>query len=314
MRKSILFAAIALAFSAVSCQKPQEEPAHIELFPEEIHLPKEALSKEIVSVDANYEFQALVQEDCTGWLGATVEGSSVVVTALTANEQYEPRTGSVTVVCRELSAVLMVTQAPTPEPVESVVGQLYKNEGVIYWQDPENPRHIKVVSAKAEKLAWKNERTADDVGSDTYADYKSANEAIRAKAGYSETTYPAFWYCDKTLGGWYLPNTAEAKLISAAYSGKSDYKEVHSDTEVGSLPEDEAAARTAFDALLTSVEGGVVLNTAATANGDSSWMCNDKGGDGTDAIYWLWGKLKLLTGVKNSTARYARCIKEATLE
>ena len=285
-------------------QKPNNKPLLEFESAEDVYLGRKADETASVGIQTNQSgLSAAVNADAQSWLKAEITGGKLVVTTLSDNTGTETRNASVTVSAGGLSISLNVIQAGTPK---SIVGTAYGTEGIIFWQNPENPTQYKVISAKAEKRAW----GPLDIATGTTAEMtgEQAAATIKATSGYSSASY-ALGFCEVLGKGWYLPTHQELEDLFTTYNG------IARTAATGSAPNGisaaEKAARKAFDDVMTSI-GGVLINTAAeSANGDSIWSCQEKD---KDNVYWLrYGKPGYDVGKKNGTTRFARCVKVVTI-
>ena len=255
-----------------------------------------------------------VSVDAT-WCSAAIAGSIITLTVLEDNPVEEIRTATLTVDGVRTAIDIKVTQKAAWPP--SLVGQVYGEEGVYFWRNPENPYEYKVVAAKAEKRAWGPVGVLNSPLGNVNTSALAGPEAckrIRAAADYATASY-ALQYCDALGEGWYLPNRDEGDALFYAYDGETYFAKDKSGTATKDVPdkctEKEKASRAAFDALLTSLPDGVALNTADwSGNGDSFWACMEaSNGNG---YYYRVGKPDWNTYTKTSQ-RFARCIKIVTV-
>ena len=176
-----------------------------------------------------------------------------------------------------------------------------------------------MVSANAEKRQWGPAVVLNsplgNVNTSTLSGPEAANR-IRAAVDYTTASY-ALQFCDEMGEGWYLPTRDEGDALFLAYDGETFFAKDKSGTATQKVPnectEKEKAARTAFDALLTSLPGGVALNPADwSGNGDSIWICMEtSAGLG---YYYRYGAPSYNAGTKTSTSRWARCVKKVTVK
>ena len=238
------------------------------------------------------------------WLKAEIKDGKLVVSAISENSG-EARSTTVTLTASTLTASIKVNQNGAPK---SIIGTAYGTEGVIFWQNPENPKQVKIVSGKGEKRQWGPQISAGVSNDETLSGPEAAAK-IKAHSEYNKDTW-ALGFCEGIGEGWYLPTKSEVKELFKAYNG---IYEGATAQNPDSITPEEKAARAAFDGAMTSI-GGVLLNTgAANASGDSFWTCVDTE-DGQNAYYIRVGKLLQDKGKKTSTTRYVRCVKLVTIE
>lgn len=279
----------------------------LELSAESVTLKKEVDSEASVTYTTNQgAVSATVEATAQSWLSATVGDGTITFKALSANTEFAVRSAKVTVSAGSITKEVAVTQNG-----ESYLGTVYNNEAIVFWVDPENPLHVMVVSAKAEKKAFCTERDRVD-GVSSLTTYIEMNNVIRQKPGYPND-YPAFKYCEDMGEGWYIPVESQMKDLTALYCGVATFDDVYTDGVATAGPAEQLAARKAFDALLVSLPGGVALNSAYDGNGDSNWLCRETtGGKG---YCYRWGKIATINNAaKDGTSRYARCVKEVTIQ
>lgn len=287
-------------------QKPNNKPLLEFESAEDVYLGKKADETASVGIHTNQSgLTAAVEAGAQSWLKAEIADGKLVVTTLSENTETSTRSGSVTVTAGELSISLNVIQAGTPK---SIVGTAYGTEGIIFWQNPENPTQYKVISAKAEKRAW---GPSGSVGvTESTLSGPEAAAIIKQASGYNSSSY-ALGFCEGLGEGWYLPTKQECEDLFTTYNGisRADGATVNTPNNLNSA---EKAARKAFDNVMGSI-GGVLLNTMdESSNGDSSWACQETT-DGSKAWYFRWGKPDCNNGTKTSTARFARCVKVVTI-
>lgn len=275
---------------------------------DDIYLTKDSGVSASVNVETNQpSLNVSVSEGDESWLKAEYADGKITVTTLSENTDPDTRDAVVTISANELIVSIKVFQTGTPK---SIVGTAYGTEGVIFWQNPENPKEYKIVSAKAEKRAWSNATEVVGVSSSELSG-PEANELIKKASGYNKDT-DAAGFCESLGEGWYLPTKAECYALFAVYNG------IGFDESTPATPNNisaaEKAARAAFNGVMGSIPDAVLLNTGADdANGDSSWICQEST-DGKNAFYFRWGKRICDPGKKSSNTRYARCVKLVTIE
>lgn len=238
------------------------------------------------------------------WLKAEIKDGKLVVSAISENSG-EARSTTVTLTASTLTASIKVKQNGISK---SIIGTAYGTEGIIFWQNPENPKEVKIVSGQGALRQWGPVISAGVSNDETLSGPEAAAK-IKAHSEYNKATW-ALGFCEGIGEGWYLPTKAEAKELFKAYNGI--YEGATKETP-NKITSEEKAARAAFDGAMKSI-GGVLLNTGAEdANGDSCWTCVDTE-NGQKAYYIRFGKLSEDIGNKNKATRYARCVKLVTIE
>ncbi len=269
-------------------------------------------SKTEIAINTNKTPAVSVSAGDESWLKAEIDGTTLTISIIATNEGTTEKTGTVTVTSGALSEDVKVTLPGNPN---LKYGTVYNNEGIIFWQNPENPKEYKVISAVAEKHQWSAAATDTGCSGGTLT-AAEANAAVKAMSDYATNNY-AVKYCEDMGPGWYLPVAAELDAVFAVYNGiprlDADGQPLATVQNVDLLTAPEIAARNAFEATLLSIPGGVKLEGKGGA-GDSTWLCRETSG-GAKAYYYRWGKVGIMSdGSKNGTARYARCVKVVTIE
>lgn len=276
---------------------------------EEVTIGSDKDAVETVAITTNQpEVTALVASAAQGWLSATVEGTTLTLKTLEKNPEKTTRTGYVTLSASTVSVDITVYQSASVDRV-SRVGTAYGTEGVIFWENPDNEKEVKIISTFAEKMVW-----SDPVGvtGATASEESGAanNEIVKQWSEYEGGT-SVVKYCASQGEGWYQPSTNELQALFNAYNGVP-LGTAPTNALPNAIPAPEKAARDAFEAVMEGI-GGVKINTQAdSANGDSIWACRENA-DGTKAYWYRFGKYGLDAGAKNSTARFGRCVKVVTL-
>lgn len=266
-------------------------------------------SKSEITVTTNKTPSFLLTPGADAWLSYKYDEGKLTIEVIGNNETGADRTAAIIVTAGSLSKTLNIKQSGST----SLIGSAYKTEGIIFWIDPENAKHVKVMAAKAQACAWCTEKGRID-GVSTSMTAKEANDIIRAKPGYP-ADYPAFKYCEDMGTEWLIPTTGEAEFIAAAYCGVESYADVFTSdvATAANAPVSQLNARKAFDNLLVSLGGSVMNPAGYDANGDSIHICRET----TKGVQYSFrfGKIgSLNTHAKNGATRIARCIKEATLD
>ena len=193
--------------------------------------------------------------------------------------------------------------------VESHIGEVYGTEGVIFWQDPADSKKVKIISAFAEKMAWAEFTDATGAKDDGESGVPN-NEIVKTHPDYA-TKASVVKYCAGKGTGWYMPSVMELKALFEAYNGTSFSEATNANPD--SITDAEKASRNAFETAMTSISGGVKINTQAeNVAGDSIWACRETT-TGTSGWYVRFGKVTSNNGTKSSTARFGRCVKVVTL-
>ncbi|MDY3783747.1 MAG: BACON domain-containing carbohydrate-binding protein [Candidatus Cryptobacteroides sp.] len=275
---------------------------------DDIYLTNGAGVSSSVDVDTNQEtLTVTVSAGDESWLKAEYAGGKITVTTLAENTDPDTRDAVVTISAGEISLSIKVFQTGTPK---SIIGTAYGTEGVIFWQNPENPKEYKIISAKAEIRPWSTKEEFVGVSSSELSG-PEANKLIKEASGYKSTDAAGF--CVSLGEGWYLPTQAECYALFEVYNGIAYADATNANPIL--ITDAEKAARAAFEGVMSSIPGAQALNSAAAdASGDSIWVCQESTSDAAKAWYFRWGKRLCDLAKKSGTTRYARCVKLVTIE
>lgn len=192
------------------------------------------------------------------------------------------------------------------------VGDVFNNEGVIFWISADKTQAKIVAGPSAKKAYCTDKTTVTNTTSANNAENLNdgtRNMALVAEVDPGYAKHPAFKYCADMGEGWYLPARREVKALIAAYHGVSIYDEVSADGVDPATPDTPCYY---FNSQLKSLAGGVALDSKS-GGGDSVFTSNEK--DAANAHYFNVNKKQTSdpSGAKTSTSRYARCIKVVDL-
>lgn len=268
-------------------------------------------SKYVVDIITNQgEVSASIPAAASSWLQATPEEGKVTFRTQADNTGLSTRSAVVTLTAGTESRTVSITQGMKPK---YPIGSAWGNDGVVFWSNPENPDQVKIISAGAELRPWGPAGVTiqpQNVNTDALTGPEAA-ERIRNSADYESADY-ALKYCDGLGEGWYLPTLAEADELFFAYDGETYSGFFQSGSATKAVPAnctaEEQAHRAAFDAALTSIPGGIALNTAAPSSvGDRLWLCKEtSNGYG---YFYRYGYPVYSALAKNDNSTYARCVK-----
>lgn len=200
------------------------------------------------------------------------------------------------------------------------IGDIYeengKQMGVIFWVS-DDKQTAKVVSATRQAHGkWASETTATNATDETNGATNTATLKTWLTTN-TTVTINMIKFCEDLGEGWYWPSRGEMRDLAAAYHGVASYKNITTDAP-RNLPEAERAAQLAFDAILTSIEGGVAMNSLDddTADGDRYWSSTEVASTQKKAYWVLFGKYKEYGATKTATTSsqptYGRAIKVVT--
>ena len=278
MKKMII---MLLAMTAVwsACTKAEEEPEYFNIDSTDIVLQTSEAGQTDILLSTNRDPVATVDAAAEEWLSAEISRRCLTL-VYSENTVSEQRTGTVSVTAGTFQIDVTLTQAaytePEPEPDPDEPGEVtsyevydvyYENgeaAGIVFWASDDHKSALVVSLDRTPSLVpWSYDNTVA-VGTGK-SDGAANTELIRASSIASQT--PAIDFCDAHGEGWYWPAMDEMMLLFEAYNG-SPYTEGKHNVVPAELPDEQKAARAAFDELLTS-NGGTAMNTAAeTETGD----------------------------------------------
>jgi hypothetical protein len=288
--------------------------ATLSLTEESVTLSSAASSTAIVEITSNQSnFQATINDPAIDWCSVSIMENVILITTLSENNTGEARTAVITIAAGTGSNIatkkLTVTQL---SPMPSIIGQVIQG-GVVFWQDTEDPKKCKIVSAtRLEGESWCPQAIETiATGANSEDDGLANTSTIKALSNFDQ--YAAVKYCTDMGEGWYLPSKNEVLALFEAYNGtKISDATLANPNEITPA---EKTARTTFDAALTSIPNGVPLNTAAdNAAGNSIWSSSESPTTPTNVWWVRFGKFAVDTGVKRSTARTVRAVKFITID
>lgn len=328
MKKMII---MLLAMTAVwsACTKVEEEPEYFNIDSTDIVLQTSEAGQTDILLSTNRDPVATVDAAAEEWLSAEISRRCLTL-VYSENTVSEQRTGTVSVTAGSFQIDVTLTQAaytkPEPEPDPDEPGEVtsyevydvyYENgeaAGIVFWASDDHKSALVVSLDRTPSLVpWSYDNTVA-VGTGQ-SDGAANTELIRASSIASQT--PAIDFCDAHGEGWYWPAMDEMMLLFEAYNG-SPYTEGKHNVVPAELPDEQKAARAAFDELLTS-NGGTAMNTAAeTEIGDKYWTSTEQSKDGV--VYgstFRFGKAYASGGgdtqKKEQASSYVRVIKAVSL-
>lgn len=205
-------------------------------------------------------------------------------------------------------------------------------EGIVYWIDPADQTHYKVISINETNAMWST--SLFDVGIGSYTAFRDASgdaasvARVSGKAnrellgqwiadntanttGKTIDDFPAFKHCDEMgSGGWYLPAVNELQYLWCAYNGADP---VTWTSSIAGAPGGNATAQAAFVARFTQAGSGFTLGkyrSSTEYNTDKVWGVHFSNGDTST------GEGSPNNENKNATLSYTyfyvRCVKDVT--
>lgn len=168
--------------------------------------------------------------------------------------------------------------------------QLYdKNgvKGVAFWADPVNPSKVKIISGPVINTAWASAditiKTDIPVAEMTGEDCGANAELIASLEKYSETNFPAVYFCRSMGEGWRLPSANELlNLLKVYYNDPGTF-----DKEDYLVDTDAQAAAAVFNELLAQC----VTNSSETTYDETKINLGS-----TSTMYYWTGQGDLSAG------------------
>ena len=209
----------------------------------------------------------VITSDAEEWLEVTEFNGTMRFVAKTENTSSSARIAHVGFRVGEFEKQMEVKQTMNR------IGTAYGTEGVIWWQNKEDPTEYKVISAARGNCKWSIVTVATGATGESGKSSKNglliSNIDIIKELGIE--SYPAFEWCENLGEGWYLPSGAELKSFIEAYNGGLYTYAQLNGKKVSTLNAAAGACREKFEQAMESI-GAPRLNTAARdANGDWLW-------------------------------------------
>lgn len=255
-------------------EKKEEVKTTLTVVTTSVDLAKEAGSSAAATVNTNATSLSFDFGAADSWLNASFDGkNTVTVSALTANEDTEVRTATITVTAAEgVSGTISVTQAATekePEPVVVVsrIGDKYENgdvKGVIFWVDPANPKSAKIVSLVANgpmnfcSNVAVGETTLNAISiSGTSESDGAANmtaiESFISTNSVAAAEMLAYSICKAEGEGWYVPSKNELADLVLGYTNGLTFEMIEANRAVaGDKPSEWESKLSGTDAALAA--------------------------------------------------------------
>lgn len=296
------------------------EPVVITLSKSSLELEGGACNAEVnVEVKNGTLSSVEVNAEAASWLSASISDSKININA-TANDGEERRSATITVSAvsdlgaEPATATISVEQKPQPKADGFKLLETYseggKVVGVVFWVSDDG-MSAKIVSLnRSEKIAWavngSSAATTLIEAAVDKADGSVNTAAIREFVKDSPADVPALAYLDALGEGWYWPAINELQSLFEAYNGTT--YDAATNAKPNGLTEDEKAARTAFDKILTD-NGGVKLNEADDNNNGEQYLASTQV-DANNVNSFRFGKRSINNDTgKTGTTRMVRAVK-----
>ena len=209
----------------------------------------------------------VITSDGEDWLEVTEFNGAMRFVSKTKNTTGDARIAHVNFQVGDFTKELIVKQTMDR------VGTAYNNEGVIWWQNIDDPTEYKMISAARGNCKWSivavSTGATGESGKSTRNGQLMSNIDIIKELGIE--SYPAFEWCENLGEGWYLPSGTELKDFLVAYNGSIYTYSQLNGKKVSALNAAAGECREKFEQAMESM-GAIRLNTAARdANGDWIW-------------------------------------------
>lgn len=219
-----------------------------------------------------------------------------------------------------------------PLEIAAIFKENNKDQGVVYWVDPDNPYKGKIVSASTSEaiqwsdgLIWTDKILSQDDGLLNYNQFNASTVYTDQK-----DKYYAIKYCEdlrQTHGGnWYLPAPKELRTLYQSYYGLAQLPETAKyDYRLDDLVT-SMASKAEFDAAFTLL--GETVTATLDGDADADGISDNAGfGDENGVTYWTskvntGGAVQFLNfGVYNvannakdfSKKYYVRCVRDVEI-
>ena len=287
-----------------------------EILAPQIHIEKTALLTfargNVVQMPCSctWETTCSVDDAASSWLSAVLSARILTVKALSRNSSASPRVGIVTLHSDDQSVAVTVTQAGSSPKL----GTAYGSEGIIFWQNPDNPNEYKILSAAQKQMAWSTDYTFTKAVS--YSGYTFINgikvsnaDLIRAMPDYGEGHYAMEWV--ESIGeGFYMPSLNELKdELWPCFNGT-----VYEESTKGpynSATADEKACRDKFEKAMAEIGGQKVNMGSATGTGTTMMSCTEQ--DQNTQVGFRMSNSLINSADKTTVTFYARGVKVVTI-
>lgn len=276
-------------------------------------LPAASGYSRTVNISANRA--PITVEADADWVVCSENSGLITVKSASKNSAAEARTCNVYVKAFGGSATILAKQTPDR------VGTAYGTEGVIWWQNNDEPTQYKMISAERGNCKWSIETVSTgataESGQSTKAGARLDNNDILMAMG-DATKYPAVWWCKNLGEGWYLPSGTEVKgLIEAFNGGGYTYTQLNG-KKISQLNDAAKAAHDKFDKAFDSIGAHRLDEQTTQANGD--WIWGSQEANTTNAyaarlgVYGYGSRSKKFDGDETTGPFFTRAMKIVTIE
>lgn len=256
----------------------------------------------------------VITSDAEDWLEVTEFNGAMRFVSKNKNATGEARIAHVHFQVGDFTKEMLVKQTMDR------VGTAYGTEGVIWWQNTEDPTEYKMISAARGNCKWSivtvsTGATGESGKSSKNGQLMSNIDIIKALGIES---YPAFQWCEELGEGWYLPSGTELKNFLVAYNGSIYTYDQLNGKKVSALNAAAGECRERFEQAMESM-GAPRLNTAARdANGDWLWSSQETNANNAYAarlgVSGYGNRSKKFDGNESSGPFYTRAMKVFHIE
>lgn len=254
-------------------------------------------------------------ETAEDWLTVTETNGVITVTTTQKNDAGTARTGIVSVKAKDGHADITVKQT------QNRVGTAYGTEGVIWWQNKEDPTEYKILSAARGNCKWASATGSTGATAESGQSFKNGvlqdNNDILMGLG-DASKYPAVWWCKNLGEGWYLPSGAELKALIEAYNGGTYTYAQLNGKKVSTLAASAEQMRNKFENAMLSIGAPKINEAARDANGDWLWSSQETNANNAYAarmgVSGYGNRSKLFDGNESSGPFYTRAMKVIHIE
>ena len=255
------------------------------------------------------DLAAAVADDAKEWLSATLSDNILSYSAIARNPSSTAREGRIVLSSGAFSKEVVIIQQGQNEKL----GTAYGKEGIIFWQNPDNPKEYKIISAKGwSPMKWSTANSTTGATSYTGVTGTKKNiDLIRAMADYGKTNTYAMQTIEALGEGWYMPSLNEMKdEFWTTFNGT--IFEASTSGSYNAATADEKACRDKFEAAMAAIGGQKINMTAPNTVGSSILTCTES--NNSTCVSFRVGKPFITTVSKTAASHYARGVKVVVIE